>query len=142
MNKSYKIELAVITSFIITFSLIVFYVIYVAVLIFHISDYTGGIFGLVLLLVYPIIDLLIMIGAIAYYLRGRSISLNKEHVYWIFLSLFALFSLIADITYGYDNLFDKSNNQIVSDVYYNVGYLLIGVAVLIRMYYLCTSKKY
>lgn len=142
MNKSYKIELAFVTSFITTFSLIVFYVIYIAVYIFHIYDYSGSIFDLVLLFVYPIIDLLIMIGAITYYFRGRSISLSKDYTYWIFVSLFAFFSLIADITYGYDNLLDKSSNETLSDVYYNIGYLLLGVAVLIRMYYSDTPKNY
>jgi hypothetical protein len=142
MNRSYKIELAFITSFIITFSLIVFYVIYLAVFIFDIYDYGGSIIDLVLLFAYPIIDLLIMIGAITYYFRGRSISLNKDYIYWIFVSLFAFFSLIADITFGYDNLRDNESNGVLSDLCFNMGYMLLGVAILIRIHYLNAPKNY
>ena len=142
MNRSYKIELAFIASSIITFSLMVFYVIYIAVFIFEVYDYSGSIFDLVLLFAYPIIDLLIMIGAITYYFRGRSISLNKDYIHWIFVSLFAFFSLIADITFGYYNLLDDFSNEILSDLSFNTGYLLLGVAVLIRMHYLNVPKNY
>ncbi|TVP40042.1 hypothetical protein [Candidatus Nitrosocosmicus arcticus] len=142
MNRSYKIELAFIASSIITFSLIVFYVIYIAVFIFDVYDYSGSIFDLVLLFAYPIIDVLIMIGAITYYFRGRSISLNKDYIHWIFVSLFAFFSLIADITFGYNNLVDDFSDEILSDLCFNIGYLLLGVAVLIRMYYLNAPKNY
>jgi hypothetical protein len=142
MNRSYKIELAFIASSIITFSMIVFYIIYVSVFIFDVFDYSGGIFDFVLLFAYPIIDLLIMMGAITYYFRGRSISLNKDYVHWIFISLFAFFSLIADIKFGYDNLVDNLSNEILSDLCYNVGYLLLGVAILIRMHYLNAPKDY
>ncbi|HKR73663.1 MAG TPA: hypothetical protein VJR94_06085 [Candidatus Nitrosocosmicus sp.] len=142
MNKSYKIELAFIISFIITLSLIVFYVIYIAVFIFEIYEYSGSIFDLVLLFAYPIIDLLIIIGAITYYFRGRSISLNKDYIHWIFVSLFAFFSLIADITFGYNNLLGEFSNEILSDLCFNMGYLLLGVAIIIRMYYLNANKSY
>ena len=142
MNRSYKIELAFITSSIITFSLIVFYVVYLAVFIFDISDYSGSIFNLILLFAYPIVDLVIMIGAITYYFRGRSISLNKDYIHWIFISSFAFFSLIADITFGYDNLLNDSSNDILSDVYFDIGYMLLGVAILIRIYYLKVPQNY
>ncbi|KAA2279010.1 hypothetical protein E5N71_14635 [Candidatus Nitrosocosmicus sp. SS] len=140
-NRSYKIELAIIASSIITFSLIVFYVIYVAIFIFDIYDYSGNIFDFVLLFAYPIIDLLIMIGAITYYFRGKSISLNKDYIYWIFVSAFAFFSLIADISYGYNNLFGISSNEMLSDMYYNIGYMLLGVAIVIKIHYINTSKN-
>lgn len=142
MNRSYKIELAFIASSIISLSLFVFYAVYVAVFIFDVYDYSGSIFDLVLLFTYPIIDLLIMIGAITYYFRGKSISLNKDYVHWIFISLFAIFSLFADITYGYNDLFDKLSNEVLSDIYFNIGYLLLGIAILIRMYYLNVPKNY
>ncbi len=142
MNRSYKIELAFISSFIITFSLVVFYVIYIAVFIFEIYEYSGSIFDLVLLFAYPIIDLLILIGAITYYFRGRSISLNKDYIHWIFVSLFAFFSLIADITFGYNNLLGEFSNEILSDLCFNIGYLLLGVAIIIRIYYLNANKSY
>ena len=122
--------------------MIIFYVIYIAVFIFDVLDYSGGIFDFVLLFAYPIIDLLIMIGAITYYFRGRSISLNKDYVHWIFISLFAFFSLIADIEFGYDNLVGNLNHEILSDLCYNIGYLLLGVAILIRMHYLNAPKNY
>ncbi|HET6589554.1 MAG TPA: hypothetical protein VFG45_05260 [Candidatus Nitrosocosmicus sp.] len=142
MNRSYKIELAIITSFIVTFSLIVFYVVYLAVFIFEIYNYSGSIFDLILLFVYPIVDLLLMTGAIAYYFRGRSISLNKEHIHWIFISLFAFFSLVADITFGYNNLLNNESNDIFSDFCFNMAYMVLGVAILIRMYYINSPKNY
>ncbi len=47
---------------------------------------------LILLFAYPIVDLFIVAGAIMYYFRGRSISLNKENtvldihfLLWVFL---------------------------------------------------------
>lgn len=83
-----------------------------------------------------------MIGAILFYFRGRSISLDKNYIYWIFVSLFAFSSLIADITFGYNSLLYNNSNEIVSDLCYNTGYMLLGVAFLIRIYYLNAPKKY
>jgi hypothetical protein len=141
MNKTYKIELAFILSLIVTFSLFVFYILYVEIFIFGLSDFGGSTYDLILLFTYPILDLFIAIGAVVYYFRGISISLNKEHTYWIFVSLFGFFFFVADLAFGYNDIYSITNTNYNFDLYYNIGYLLLGTAIIIRINYIHSPKK-
>jgi len=136
INKRYKLELAFIVSSLVTFSLFVFYVLYISIFIFELYDFSGSIYDLVLLFTYPIVDLFIVVGSVMYYFRGRTISLNKENTYWIFISFFGFFFFIADSIFGYNNLFNILNNDYLFDLYLNMGYLLLGIAIIIRLNYL------
>ena len=142
INETYKLELAFIVSSLVTFSLIVFYVLYVSIFVYEVSDFGGSIYDLILLFTYPIVDLFIIVGSIMYYFRGRSISLNKENTYWIFISFFGFFFLIADLAFGYNDIFNIINNDYLFDLYYNIGYLLLGIAVIIRLSYINIQRKY
>ena len=141
MNKTYKIELAFILSSIVTFSLFVFYILYVEIFIFGLSDFGGSTYDLILLFTYPIIDLFIAIGAVVYYFRGISISLNEEHIYWIFVCLFGFFFFVADLAFGYNDVYNITNTNYMFDLYYNIGYLLLGTAIIIRINYIHSPKK-
>ena len=90
LNKSYKIELGFIISALVTFSLFVIYILYVSIYIFEIYTFSNDVIGLMLLFSYPVLDVFIILVAIAYYLRGRSISINKGHNYWILIASFGL----------------------------------------------------
>lgn len=140
MNKFYKIEFSFILSSLITFFLVIFYVVYISIFIFKISEYSGNIYDLTLLFVYPLTDLFIILGSLMYYFRGRAISINKENTYWLFVSLFGFFFFIADFIYGYSDIFFISNDDIF-DLFFNIGYLFLGTAIIIRIGYFYALKK-
>ncbi|WP_172602311.1 hypothetical protein [Candidatus Nitrosocosmicus franklandus] len=138
MNKVYKIELAYILSAIITFSLVAFYILYVSIFVYDIHSFSGSEADLTLLFVYPIVDLFIVMGSIIFYLRGRTISLNKGHNFWIFISMGGIIFFVADVIFGFNDLFRilSDENTYLSDLFYNLGYLLFGIAFIVRISYL------
>jgi hypothetical protein len=142
MNKIYKIELAYILSAIITFSLVAFYILYVSIFVYEIYSFSGSAIDLTLLFVYPMVDLFIVMGSIMFYLRGRTISLNKGHNFWILIALGGLVFFVADVIFGFDDLFNilTDENIYLSDLFYNVGYLLFGIAFILRISYLVLSE--
>ena len=142
INETYKLELAFIVSSLVTFSLVVFYVLYISIFVYEVYDYGGSIYDLILLFAYPIVDLFIVAGALMYYFRGRSISLNKENMYWIFIFFFGFFFFIADLAFGYNDIFNIINNDYLFDLYFNIGYLLLGIAIVIRLSYINIQRKY
>ena len=142
INAKYKLELAFIVSSLVTFSLLVFYVLYISIFVYQVSDFGGSIYDLILLFTYPIFDLFIIAGSIMYYFRGRTISLDKENNYWIFIAFFGFFSFIADLAYGYNDIFNITNNDYLFDLLYNIGYLLLGIAIIIRLSYSNIQRKY
>jgi len=81
LNKLYKIELGIIISSIVTFSLFSFFILYISIFIFEIYILDGHIIDLVLLFAYPMFNVFILLGAVIYYIRGRKISLNKENYF-------------------------------------------------------------
>ena len=143
MNKIYKIELAYILSAIVTFSLVAFYIMYISIFVYEIYVFTGSIIDLTLLFIYPMVDLFIVMGSIMFYLRGRTISLNKGHNFWIFISVGGLVFFVADIIFGFNDVFGILSNEnfYLSDLFYNVGYLLLGIAFVVRISYLVFSDK-
>lgn len=143
MNRIYKIELAYILSAIITFSLIIFYVMYIAIFVYEIYTFSGSVVDLTLLFVYPIVDLFIVLGSIMFYFRGRTISINKGHNFWIFISAAGLVFFVADVIFGFNDLFKilTEDNIYLSDLFYNIGYLLFGIAFIVRIRYLIQSDR-
>ena len=142
INEKYKIEFAFIVSSLATFSLLVFYALYISIFVYQVSDFGGSIYDLILLFTYPLFDLFIVVGSIMYYFRGRTISLNKENNDWIFISLFGFIFFIADLAFGYNDIFNIINNDYLFDLYYNIGYLLLGIAIIIRLSYSNIQRKY
>jgi hypothetical protein len=141
MNKLYKIELGYIVSFLVTVSLFIFYFLYVSIFIFEVYTFSGNLLDLTLLFIYPIFDLFIIVGAVMYYFRGKTISINKGHNFWIFVSAAGLFFLIADLIFGYNDLFNFLENVYLFDLFYNIGYMLIGVAVLFKVKYTIEENR-
>lgn len=141
INKTYKIEIEIILSSLITFSLLVFYVPYVSIFVFQFFSFSGNLIDLILIFVYPIMDLFVVIGSIIYYFRGRSISLNKENYYWILIALFGMLFFVADLIFGYDDLFKISSRYLLYDLFDDIGYILLGIAILIRIYYIPLRNK-
>lgn len=140
INKIYKIEFSIIISALITFFIMTFYVIYLSVFIYQIPLYSGNIYDLTLLFFYPLADLFIVMGSLMYYFKGRSISINKENRFWILIALFGFFFFMGDLTYGYDDLLGTFNNYIF-DLFFNIGYLFLGIGIIIRMSYFYNLKK-
>lgn len=141
MNKLYKIELGYIVSTLVTVSLFIFYVLYVSIFIFEIYTFSGNLIDMTLLFLYPIFDLFIMVGAVMYYYRGKAISINKGHNFWIFVSAAGLFFFIADIIFGYNDLFNFLENANLFDLFYNIGYMLLGVALIIKVKYTIEENR-
>lgn len=141
MNKLYKIELGYIVSSLATISLFIFYVLYVSIFIFEVYIFSGDLLDLTLLFVYPIFNLFIIVGAVMYYFRGKAISINKGHNFWIFVSAAGLFYFIADLIFGYNDLFNFLENVHLFDLFYNIGYMLFGVAVLIKVKYTIEENR-
>lgn len=141
MSKLYKIELGYILSTLVTFSLFVFYVLYISIFIFEIYTFSGDMRDLTLLFVYPIFDLFVVVGAVMFYLRGKAISIDKEHNFWIFVSAAAFSFFIADLIFGYNDLFGFLENVTELDLLYDVGYLLFGVAFIIKIKYTLEKKQ-
>ena len=142
INETYKLELAFIVSSLVTFSLFVFYVLYISIFVYEVYDFGGSIYDFILLFTYPIVDLFIVTGAIMYYFRGRTISLNKENTFWIFISFFGFSFFIADLAFGYNDISNIINNDYLFDLYFNIGYLLLGIAIIIRLSYINIQRKY
>jgi hypothetical protein len=142
VNETYKLEFAFVVSSLVTFSLFVFYVLYVSIFVYEVYDFSGSIYDFILLFAYPISDLFIVAGSIMYYFRGRTISLNKENTYWIFISFFGFFFFIGDLAFGYNDIFNIINNDYLFDLYCNIGYLLLGIAIIIRLGYTNIHRKY
>ncbi len=141
MNKLYKIELGYIVSTLVIVSLIIFYVLYVSIFIFEIYTFSGNLIDLTLLFVYPIFDLFIIVGAVMYYFRGKAISIDKGHNFWIFISAAGLFFFIADMIFGYNDLFNFLENVNLFDLFYVIGYLLLGAAFIIKVKYTIEENK-
>jgi hypothetical protein len=120
---------------------VIFYILYISIFIFGVSEYSGNIYDLVLLFVYPLADLFIILGSAMYYFRGRAISINKENTYWLFITLFGFFFFIADFIYGYSDIFYIHNDNIF-DLFFNLGYALLGIAIIIRVVFLYALKKH
>jgi hypothetical protein len=135
LNKSYKIELGFIISALVTFSLFVIYILYISIFIFEIYTFSNDIIGLILLFSYLILDAFIILVAIAYYVRGRSISLNKGHNYWILIASFGLLFLFADFFFGFNDLFKIIYTNGFFDLLYNVGYIVLGICIIVKIRY-------
>ncbi|HKO64764.1 MAG TPA: hypothetical protein VJU13_06150 [Candidatus Nitrosocosmicus sp.] len=136
LNKAYKIEISVFVSLLVTFSLIAFYVLYVSVFIFNVYSLSGSIIDLMLVFAYPIFDLLIIISGFLYYFREKEISLNKGYLSWLLFSAFGFFFFLADVIFGFDDLFGFSQDDHLFDLFFNIGYLMLGISVLTRIFYL------
>ena len=135
LNKSYKIELGFIISALVTFSLFVIYVLYVSIFIFEIYTFSNDIIGFILLFSYPILDAFIILVSIAYYIRGRSISISKGHNYWILIASFGLLSFIADFIFGFNDLLKIIDTTRFFDLLYNVAYIVLGIGIIIKIKY-------
>lgn len=141
MNKLYKIELGYIISTLVTFSLFVFYVLYVSIFIFEIYTFSGSVIDLTLLFVYPIFDLSIVVGAVMYYFRGKAISINRGYNFWIFVSAAGFVFFIADLIFVYNDLFNFLENVNLVDLFYDIGYLLFGVAFIVKIKYTIEENR-
>jgi hypothetical protein len=89
-----------------------------------------------LVFAYPIFDLLIIISGFLYYFREKEISLNKGYLSWLLFSAFGFFFFIADVIFGFDDLFGFSQDDHLFDLFFNIGYLMLGISVLTRIFYL------
>ncbi len=141
LNKSYKIELGFIISTLVTFSLFVIYVLYVSIYIFEIYTFSNDVIGLILLFSYPVLDAFIILVAIAYYIRGRSISISKGHNYWILIASFGLLSFIADFIFGFNDLLKIIDTTRSLDLLYNVAYIILGIGIIIKIRYATRLRR-
>ena len=82
-----------------------------------------------------------MIGSFVYFYRGRSISLDNEYYYLIFISLSGFFFSIADLSFVYNDLFDITKIDLLFDLLYGVGYCMIGIVIIIRLNYSIKKMK-
>jgi hypothetical protein len=135
LNKTYKIELSIFVSLLVTFFLFAFYVLYISVFIFNLYSLAGDFVELILVFAYPIFDLFIIIGGVLYYFREKEISLNKEYLSWLLISACGFFFFLADVIFGFNDLFGFSQDDHLSDLFFNVGYLMLGIAIITRIYY-------
>ncbi len=135
LNKTYKIELKIFVSLLVTFFLFAFYVLYISVFIFNLYSLRGDFVELILVFAYPIFDLSIIIGGVLYYFREKEISLNKEYLSWLLISACGFFFFLADVIFGFNDLFEFSQDDHLSDLFFNVGYLILGIAIMTRIYY-------
>lgn len=142
INKIYKLESRVVISSIITISLFIFYFIYVSFNIFRIFETNDNILSLILSFLYPILDAYIAVIAILYYFKVKTISLAGEHISWIFVTACFVLFFIGDFIYGY-NFMMKINDSFLKffNLYYNIGYTLLGVSFLIRYGYCIFFQK-
>ena len=141
LNKSYKIELGFIISALVTLSLFVIYILYISIFIFEIYTFSNDVIGLILLFSYPVLDAFIILVAIAYYLRGRSISINKGHNYWILIALFGLLFFIADFLFGFNDLLKIIDTTRFLDLLYNAGYIVLGICIIIKINYATRLRR-
>lgn len=135
LNKTFKIELSIFVSLPVTFFLFAFYVLYISVFIFNLYSLRGDFVELILVFAYPIFDLFIIIGGVLYYFREKEISLNKEYLSWLLISTCGFFFFLADVIFGFNDFFGFSQDDHLSDLFFNVGYLILGIAIMTRIYY-------
>jgi hypothetical protein len=86
-------------------------------------------------------DIFIMVGSLVYFFRGKSISLDNEYYYLIFISLSGLFFFMADLSFVYNDLLGITIIDLVFDLLYGAGYLMIGVAIITRLNYSFKKMK-
>jgi len=141
LNKKYKIELSIIISLLITFFLFAFYVLYITVFIFNVYSFTGSFIDSILVFAYPIFDLIIVIGGVVYYFRERDISLNREYLFWLLISACGFFFFVADVIFGINDLFGHTEDYHLYDLFFNVGYLMLGIALMTRIFYLNIQRR-
>ena len=134
-NKSYKIELRIIISGLITFSLLIVYFLYLGLFVFEIYTLSKDASTLILLFSYPVFDAFIALASIAYFLRGKEISLKKEYNFWIFFAFFGLLFFIADLVFGFNDLLKIIDTNWYLDIFYNIGYIMLGIAIIIKIKY-------
>lgn len=103
--------------------------------------FSGSVIDLTLLFVYPIVDLFIVVGAVMYYFRGKSISINKAHNFWIFISAAGFFFFIADLIFVYNDLFNFLENANLFDLFYDISYVLFGVAFIVKIKYTIEDNR-
>lgn len=131
LNKVYKLKTRIIISFLITISWFIFYFLYVSVNIFHIYEWEGNTFSIVLSFLYPILDIYIAVTAL-YFFQAKTISLAKEHVSWIFVVIFGMISFIGDFIYGYRMIINIDESFLnLYNLYFNIAYTMIGTSFLI-----------
>lgn len=136
LNKIYKLEIKIIISSIITFSLFIFYFLFISFNIFHIFNQDDDTLSIVLSFLYPILDAYIAIIGIFYYFQVKTISLAKEHISWIFVSIFGILFFIGDFIYGYRIIIHIDETLLnFFNIYFNVGYTLMGISFLIKYKY-------
>jgi hypothetical protein len=136
LNKTYKIEISIIISLLVTFSLFAFYMLYITIFIFNIFSYSESFIGSLLVFAYPIFDLFIVIGGIVYYFREREISLNREYLFWLLISACGFFFFAADVIFGINDLFGFDKHYHLYDLFFNFGYIILGIALITRIFYL------
>jgi len=141
LNKTYKIEISIFISLIVTFFLFAFYVLYISVFIFNVYSISGNLVDVILAFAYPIFDLLIIISGVLYYFREKEISLNKGYLSWLLFSACGFFFFLADIIFGFDDLFGYTQNDHLFDLFFNFGYIMLGFAVLTRIFYLNIQSR-
>jgi hypothetical protein len=90
---------------------------------------------LILLFSYPVFDAFIALASIAYFLRGKEISLKKEYNFWIFFAFFGLLFFIADLGFGFNDLLKIIDTNWYLDIFYNIGYIMLGIAIIIKIKY-------
>lgn len=135
LNRAYKIESGIIISALITFSLFIIYFLYLAIFIFEIYQISNDVGALVLLFIYPVFDTLIILASTAYFLRGKNISLKREYNFWIFFAFFGFMFLVADLAFGFNDLFNVIDTNRFLDIFYNIGYIMLGIALIIKIKY-------
>jgi len=141
LNRTFKIELVFVVSSLATFSMLTFYILYVSIFVFEVYTFGGNLLDLLLLFTYPITDLFIMVGSLVYFYRGRSISLDNEYYYLIFISASGFFFFISDLSFGYYDLIGITATDLLFDLFYGVGYFMIGMAITIRLFYSIKKMK-
>ena len=82
-----------------------------------------------------------MVGAVIFYIRGKAISIDKEYNFWIFVSAAAFCFFTADLLFGYNDLFSFLENVTELDLLYDVGYVVFGVAFIIKIKYTLEKKQ-
>ncbi|HKR74069.1 MAG TPA: hypothetical protein VJR94_08150 [Candidatus Nitrosocosmicus sp.] len=135
LNKTYKIELSLIISALITFSLFVFYVLYISIYVFNVYTIKGDLVNLILTFVYPFFDLFVIVAGVVYFFREKDISLSKEYLSWALVPICGFFFFIADLIFGFSNLSGTILQFHSADLFFTIGYILIGIAIIFRIYY-------
>lgn len=132
-NKVYKLETGVIVSSLVTYSLFIFYFLYLSFAIFHIFNKDDNAVIIILSFIYPILDIYIALIGLFFYFQVKRISLENEHLIWIFVAAFGFLSFTGDSLYSYKFLFDINDGLInFFNLCYNIGYSLLGIAYLIK----------